>query len=335
MDIVTQSLLGAAMAQSAACPRESRTAAGIGLLAGLAADADVLISSSADPLLALEYHRHFTHALVFIPIGGLLVALMLWPLLRRRLPFTRLYLFSLLGYSLSGFIDACTSYGTWLYWPFSETRVAWSIISIVDPVFTLLLVVAVGVAFRRRLARAAQVGLLLAVAYLLFGWMQHERALAAVVGLAIDRGHQVERLQVKPTLGNLLLWRSIYLYDKVLYVDGIRVGIMSGVRVYPGQSTTQFCTACDAVKLPPDSVQYRDIERFEGFSDGYLAWHPQRDDVIGDLRYAFEPTSLRPVWGITIDPLQPARHVRFDFYREITPRDRQRYLDMLLGRAVD
>lgn len=63
MDLLTQSLIGAGLAQAGARRDELRMATGIGLVAGLLADADVLIQSSADPLLQIEYHRHFTHSL--------------------------------------------------------------------------------------------------------------------------------------------------------------------------------------------------------------------------------------------------------------------------------
>ncbi len=63
MDLLTQGLLGSAMALSASRPLESRQAGLIGLLAGIAADVDFFISSSTDPLLNLEYHRHFTHSI--------------------------------------------------------------------------------------------------------------------------------------------------------------------------------------------------------------------------------------------------------------------------------
>ncbi len=38
----------------------------------------------------------------------------LWPLLRKRLVFKKIYGFALLGYATSGLLDACTSYGTQL-----------------------------------------------------------------------------------------------------------------------------------------------------------------------------------------------------------------------------
>ena len=60
MDIVTQGLLGATLAQSAAA-RDTRLATGVGFAAGLLPDADSLIRSGSDPLLFLEFHR---------PLGG-------------------------------------------------------------------------------------------------------------------------------------------------------------------------------------------------------------------------------------------------------------------------
>lgn len=67
MDLFTQGLLGATMAQTGAQKTEIRLATGIGFIAGLAADADILIQSEQDPLLNLEFHRHFTHSLFLYP----------------------------------------------------------------------------------------------------------------------------------------------------------------------------------------------------------------------------------------------------------------------------
>ena len=70
MDVLTQGLLGSAVAQTAAKPDEIRKAGLIGILAGLSADLDYFISSTSDPLLNLEFHRHFTHSLFFTPFAG-------------------------------------------------------------------------------------------------------------------------------------------------------------------------------------------------------------------------------------------------------------------------
>ena len=55
----------------------------LGALAGMAPDLDVLIRSSTDPLLFLEYHRQFTHSLAFIPIGAALCTAILYPFVRK------------------------------------------------------------------------------------------------------------------------------------------------------------------------------------------------------------------------------------------------------------
>jgi len=331
MDLLTQGVLGAALAQSASRKDEARLAAGVGFAAGLLADADTLIRSGADPLLELEFHRHFTHALAFVPVGALVAAAILWPFLRRRIAFPRLYLFAFLGYALAGFLDACTSYGTHLFWPFSDERVAWSLIAIVDPVFTLLLAVPLAIGIVRRKARAAQIGVALAAGYLALGLLQHGRAESAAQALAAERGHRPGRLLVKPTIGNLVLWRSIYIADGRVHADGIRVGL-GGPRVYRGESSALFDPARDLAWAPAGSNARLQAERFVRFSDGYVARHPARPEFIGDARYAMLPTGIAPLWGIVYEGERPDAGVRFVTDRQFTPAMRQQFLSMLLGR---
>ncbi|HUF81473.1 MAG TPA: metal-dependent hydrolase [Burkholderiales bacterium] len=332
MDLLTQGILGASLAQAAAPRREARLAAGIGCAAGLLADADALIRSSSDPLLVLEYHRHFTHALAFVPFGALVAAAIAWPLLRRRAAFPRIYLYALLGYAFSGLLDACTSYGTHLWWPFSGERVAWSIISLVDPAFTLLLAVPLATGIVRRWPGAARAGLALAACYLALGIVQHERAEAMARALAAERGHRPERMLVKPTLGNLVLWRSLYVVDGRVHVDGLRAGMPGGTRVYPGESVGLLQPSRDLAWAPPGSRARIETERFIALSDGYAARDPRRPDFIGDVRYALLPTSAEPLWGIVIESGLPDRGVRFVTQRSLTPEVRRRFTDMLLGR---
>jgi inner membrane protein len=331
MDVLTQGLLGAALAQSAARRHEIRLAGLIGAAAGLLADADVLIRSDQDPLLTLEYHRHFTHALVFVPVGALIAAALLWPFLGRRLGFGRLYLFSLLGYSLSGVLDAFTTYGTHLFWPFLDEAVSWNLIAVVDPLFTLALAIGVVAALVRRTPRPAWLALAFCALYLGVGWVQSERAEDLAHGLAEARGHVPERLLVKPTLGNLLVWRSLYETDGTFHVDAVRAGL-GATRVYPGGTAERLIPARDFPDLPPTSIAYRDLRQFADFSDGWLARHPEQSEVIGDLRYSMTPNGVAPIWGIEVDPRRPGEHVALRFFRDLTEADRERFLAMLAGR---
>lgn len=331
MDLLTHAALGAAGA-AALAPRERvRAAALAGAVAGILPDADILITSEADPLLNLEFHRHFTHALAFVPIGAGIAALLAWWLLGRRIPFGFVYLCSFVGYLLAPLLDACTSYGTHLAWPFSERAVAWSIVSVVDPLYTSALGIALLIALRRRSPGAARICVLVAAAGLSLGWLQHERAEQIARELAASRGHAAERLLVKPTLANMVLWRSLYVHEGHIQVDAIRVGIAGSARVYPGESAPRLDPAHD-FGLRPGSRAHTDLIRFERFADALLVRHPQRPQMLGDARYAMLPTSIEPLWGIVVDPKTPGAPVRFETTRRFTPEIRTRFVDMLLGR---
>ena len=169
MDPVTQGTLGAALAQAGADKRRIRSFAVAGGISGLAPDLDIFISSATDPLLYLEFHRQFSHSLIFIPVGATICALLLHGFLKKRLTWRETWLACLLGYASHGLLDACTSFGTQLFWPFSDMRVAWNFVSVVDPLFSVPLAALVGVAFLRRSRLYAFLGLGWVAVYLLIG----------------------------------------------------------------------------------------------------------------------------------------------------------------------
>jgi inner membrane protein len=330
MDVLTQGLVGGVLAQSLARKNEKKIATLVGVLAGLLADADILIRSSSDPLLNIEYHRHFTHSLVFIPLGAAIAMLLLWPFVRRHLSARRLYLFSLAGYSMSGVLDAFTSYGTHLFWPFSDERVALNIISIVDPVFTLILLVTLLTGLRLGYRKVAYAGLVLSMMYLGMGFVQLQRAGQLAEDLRNKRGHLTMQSMVKPTLANLVLWRSVYIHEDRIHVDAIRVGLFDAGRVIEGESVALFSFDRDLPQLDESSVLYRDIVRFRSFSDGYVALDPVQTNVLGDIRYSMLPVSARPLWGIVIDPDRPQVHADYRFFRDSSPSVRETFLNLLL-----
>ena len=114
MDIITQGVIGAAAAQCGARPDRLRVAALAGAIGGLLPDTDIFIRWPSDPLLFIEYHRHFTHSLLFIPFGALIAAALSWLLTRRKEAIRTLYWPCLLGIATHGLLDSCTSYGTHL-----------------------------------------------------------------------------------------------------------------------------------------------------------------------------------------------------------------------------
>lgn len=302
MDPLSQGLIGAVAGQSKANKSHMVYATIFGLLAGMSADLDVLIRSQSDPLLAIQFHRHFTHSLVFIPLGALLCAGVFYWVFRAKkkgFSFKAVYLYCLLGYATHGLLDSFTGYGTQLFWPFSDYRVAWNAISIIDPLFTLplLLVTIASFIFKKR--QIAIAGFIYAVCYLAFGVTQQHRAESYVKTLIEHRGHQAQKINVKPTLGNLLVWRSTYEHRGRFYVDGIRVAFAKSY--FAGQSVAKLDVARDVPWLKSGAAQSQDIERFRHFANGYLAIHPDRPEVIADIRYSMLPQTMLPLWGIQLD----------------------------------
>lgn len=321
MDPISQGAVGAAAAMLVSKPEQMRWAAPLGALAGMAPDLDVFIRSSVDPLLFLEYHRQFTHSLVFIPIGALLCALVARPAVRDAISNRTVYMFCLLGYGSHGLLDACTSYGTQLLWPFSDLRIAWNNVSVVDPFFTLPLLIGVVVAAVRSSPRINRFAVTWAIAYLLLGTVQRERAETVGGELAESRGHAPRELVAKPAFGSLLLWKTIYEFEDRVYVDAARLGVRA--KAFPGQSVRRLDLRSDLQWLAPESQQARDIERFRWFSNGHLALDPAGKDRIIDVRYSMVPNRIDALWGIQLDR-SAATDAHVDFFTQRSPSDEDR-----------
>ena len=332
MDPVTQVALGAAAGLAVCRPEHARRAALAGGLGGLLPDADVLIRSSEDPLLFLEYHRHFTHSLLFVPIGGFLAAAVAWLLARGRWAYGSLLLPAAVGWATHGPLDACTSYGTHLLWPLDGGRVSWNVISIVDPVFTGLLLVGVWRACRRARPGPARRWLLAALAYLLICSLQLARARAAYEDAIEARGHTPSSFEVRPSIGNCVLYRAFYREGGRYVVDAVRVPWFGTGAVREGGSHPALETESFVRRYELDEVQREDLERFRFFSDGFLIEDTRFPGVVSDFRYAAVPDSVAPLWGVDFEGLAPGQHAAYRTFNRVDPSQRSRFLDLLLDR---
>ena len=301
MDPLTQGVVGVTATQIVSTRKEKLLAALLGFFSGMAADLDVLISSSTDPLLALEYHRHFTHSLFFIPFGGLLCAVAFYyliPSIKRKLSFQRVYVFCVLGYATHAALDACTTYGTQLFWPFSNVRVAWNVVSVIDPLFTLPLIVLLLFSFFKSSHKLAVIAFVYAFAYMGWGLIQNQRAEKLAYELAHSRGHVPINLGVKPSMANLITWKSVYEYDNRYYVDAVRV--LASHRIIEGSSSEKLNVGLHFPWLDLNSQQAKDIERFRWFSNSHVALDPNNSYRIIDIRYSLLPNEMTGMWGITL-----------------------------------
>ncbi len=330
MDPLTQGVLGAAAPRSVAPQAQAGIAALLGLLAGMAPDLDVLIRSSNDPLLFLEYHRQFTHSLLFIPVGGGLCGLILHRLIGARfgLSLRLSLLYCTLGYATHALLDACTTYGTQLLWPLSNARFAWNNVSVIDPLFTLPLLLLVALSLAWKNAAWARVGLAWALAYLLLGVAQRDRAEAEGWALAAQRGHQPIRLEAKPSFANILLWKVVYETPSRFHVDAVRTGW--NVSHLGGSETPRLQLERDFPWLDADSQQALDVERFRWFSNGYVAVDPGNPSRITDIRFSMLPNQIQGLWSIELSPTAPpTEHVCYETSRDADSATLARFKKML------
>lgn len=336
MDPFTQGIVGAIAGQASAKTQRYRAATIIGGLSAMSADLDIFLRSSTDPLLALEMHRHFTHSLFFIPIGGAICAAFFWLILRKwKFTFRELFIWATAGYATAGLIDLFTTYGTAYLLPFSNARYSWDNMPIIDPVFSFVLLVLGAFAFSWRKKKLTHAACLFFITYSAFGFWQKHRAATHLETLAAERGHTIERLRVMPAPLSLLLWRGIYKTGDTYVSDGFWLGYLGGSRHYPGTQVPAITPEDFDEALPPDSTQGKDIRRFNQFTQNWLFHAEDAPDTLGDFRYALFPESKTPLWGIRINPDAPDTHIeRVRFER--TGADRwQRFTSMLKGEDTE
>jgi inner membrane protein len=164
----------------------------------------------------------------------------------------------------------------------------------------------------------------------MLGVVQQGRAHALGAELAAARGHSPERMSARPSFGNLLVWRLVYVRDGQVHADALRLGPL-GTQVYPGASARLLDIQADFPWAPVGSVARRDLERFAFFSTGLLIEHPQRPGFIGDARYAMSPDSLRPLWGIEFAANEAGVQASWVTDRSMSEAERARFFALLRG----
>ena len=296
--------------------------------AGMAPDLDILINSDTNPLLSIQYHRHFTHSFFFIPFGALLVSAFYYLFLKNKFTFNRIYLISFSAYATHGLLDACTSYGTLLYWPFSNERIAWNLISVVDPIFTITLILFLVLSFFLKKKLLFFLPIIWILFYLFLCFAQKKRTLNALSDVINTRNHNATQILIKPSFGNILLWRTIYVHENRFYIDAVNTLKFS-----------YFCNGTSVIKESPneilqnfkkDSVLYQDVKKFIWFSSDYVSFD-KKNNMISDIRYSFLPNSKKTLWGIKIDKQNYHNHVEWYSENNIDSKVSDKFFSLLLS----
>lgn len=309
MDPITHGLLGASISKAITKNPLRNKYLLLGAAAAMAPDLDIFIRSKNDPTLLLEYHRNFTHSLFLVPFGGLLIAfiwIMLFKEKKSRWPI--IILISLLAYLSHGLLDSATSYGTMWLWPFTDKRVAWDIISIVDPVFTFLLVMAVWT--KNKKLTFFYTFLFLAAGYLGFGILQHGRALKEQLEMATSRQHTVIHNRVTPSLGELFHFHSFYVTGNNIYIDSIVTPLFTNPSFMTGIHVKHFSDTNLPDYVLHNPLLWHDYKIFKWFSDDYLTETLTDPLVLSDVRFIQNTNSIQGSWGLQF-PHEPFKHVRW------------------------
>lgn len=290
MDSLTQIVLGAAVAAAIAPAGHRRAALLAGAALGTLPDLDALPLAllSDDPVVRMTVHRSFSHSLFVLPLLGWAI----WWLFRRfgngrvaeapRRWFWAIQL-ALVTHPL---LDAFTVYGTQLWWPLATPPVMWSSVFIIDPGYTVWLLLACVIAWfarGRRLAQHALVaGLALSSAYL--GWSllakgmverEAQRSLAAM-GLG-----DAPRFSV-PMPFNTLLWRVVAMTPS---------GFVEGERsLVADRGPMEFRVHPSDVEALREAGDLPAVRRLAWFNHGFMKAR-ERDGrlELADLRMGAEP----------------------------------------------
>ena len=254
MDSLTQMTFGAACGEAIIGKKVGRKALVWGAVLGTIPDLDVFIPLGG-PVNNFVYHRGFSHSLILL---ALLSPIMAWLITiahsETKGHYRRWVLLSFLVLETSVILDLLTIYGTQVFWPFDTTPMAIPILFIIDPLFTLpilLGVLSVIVLRRNRFLgrRLNTVGLILSLAYLVWAFCTGEFVERRVAEKLARQEVSYSQLISSPAPFNTLLWRVVGIYkdqyfetyfsifdkDNPLFIDYYprNLALMAGIEEHP------------------------------------------------------------------------------------------------------
>ncbi|MFO7655747.1 MAG: metal-dependent hydrolase [Bacteroidales bacterium] len=228
MDSLTQAILGAAVAGAAIGKKEGNKAIWWGAAIGTLPDLDVLVARFFDPVRSLLFHRGISHSLLFMLLVSPLIGLMLKRIYHRSATTLKQWgIMVILVLSTHVLLDLFTTYGTGLFEPFSNLRVEWSTIAIIDPFYTVpILLSLVVLMFMKRDVKIRKItgaiGLTISTLYLLFTVVNKLNINHVFKNQLAAQGIEYTQLKTVPLPLSNFLWMGL-----ARYADGHYIGLYS------------------------------------------------------------------------------------------------------------
>jgi inner membrane protein len=286
MDSVSQLVLGAAVAISTMGRRTALWKAALwGGIAGTLPDLDALINHG-DAILNMVLHRSESHSLFYLTALSVPLAWAVSRLHGEPHLFTRWWLALWLALITHPLLDWMTVYGTQLLLPFTNFPYAVGSVFIIDPLYTVPLLVGVLAALLLRRGRGlawARTGLAVSTTYLAWSVVAQHQAVNQIMASPPEPNLPPHQLLVTPAPFNTLLWRAVAV-TPTHYYEGYTSLLDGGrpVRWTQHPRGAELYTQHQASPL---------VDRVARFSHGFFKMSETGGEVfITDLRMGNEPT---------------------------------------------
>ncbi len=213
MDSLTQIVLGAAVGEAVLGRKVGNKAMLWGAIAGTIPDLDVVSRFFVDSLTANEWHRGFSHSILFSLLAAPLLGAIAGRLDRKKLAtpreWTWLFFMCLFTHPL---LDAHTTWGTQLFWP-HPYRVAYNNIFVADPLYTIPFLVFTIMALAskrgsRKRARLNNTGLIISTSYMVLTIILKGIGFYQIANSLENQGIVYQELETRPTPFNSILWSA-------------------------------------------------------------------------------------------------------------------------------
>ncbi|MBX2836561.1 MAG: metal-dependent hydrolase [Gammaproteobacteria bacterium] len=295
MDSISQFVLGAAIGELTLGRRIGRKAIVVGGLVGTLPDLDVLFHY-ADAVASYTYHRSWSHSLVVLGLVSPFLAWFFHLSFPHRwvsqhessesglqpLRYANWFWCMFLVLTTHPVLDGFTVYGTQLFWPFPVPPIALGSVFIIDPLYTLPLIIGLVVGYRNRhiVHRAMLAGLLVSSTYLVFTFVIQQHVRSIGVQSLQDQRLGSHNVLVAPTPFSLL-WRVVSM-DGEHYHEGF-------YSLLDQQKQVRFASYASNRQMIDEHYSHWPISRLDWFTNGMIS--AQREDnelIINDLRMGIE-----------------------------------------------
>lgn len=291
MDSLTQIVLGAACGEVVLGKKIGNKALLFGALGGTIPDLDVFVGPwlYGNEIQAMAFHRGFMHSILFAVIGAFLLGWLfhfMYNRGRRKHQATRQnwYLLFFLALFTHPILDSFTPYGTQLFAPFSNYRVALNTISVVDPLYTVpFFICLIVVMFYNRISRTRKkwlkYGLVISTTYLILTCVNKLYINRVYKSSLVESDIAFTRFQTQPTIFNNILWYGIAEGDDFYYMGFYSI-LDSSDRI------TEWIKIEKNHDLIP--LENNDIKTLSWFSKGYFnisSTDMFNEFIYNDLRY--------------------------------------------------